>query len=57
MAAMWFKTGVLVTLIIWIRWTVPRLRIDQITRFGWKFLLPVALLDLVAAAFVVARAL
>ena len=49
----WFlgKTGVLVTLVIWIRWTVPRLRIDQITRFGWKFLLPLALLDLIVAAF------
>ncbi len=41
---------------IWIRWTVPRLRIDQIMRFGWKLLVPVALLDLIAAAFLVVRA-
>ena len=40
---------------IWIRATVPRLRYDQLMRFGWKVLLPVATLNaLVTAAVVVA---
>jgi NADH-quinone oxidoreductase subunit H len=48
----WFliKTFALILLIMWIRWTYPRLRIDQVMHFGWKFLLPVALLDLVWTA-------
>ncbi|MBE0543779.1 MAG: NADH-quinone oxidoreductase subunit NuoH [Verrucomicrobia bacterium] len=35
---------------IWIRGTVPRLRIDQLMNFAWKFMLPMALINLVAAA-------
>ena len=34
---------------IWIRGTVPRLRIDQLMNFAWKFMLPMALLNLVTA--------
>jgi NADH-quinone oxidoreductase subunit H len=36
---------------IWIRATFPRLRIDQLTRLAWKFLVPLALLNLAVAAF------
>ncbi|MDO8539198.1 MAG: NADH-quinone oxidoreductase subunit NuoH [Opitutaceae bacterium] len=36
---------------IWIRATFPRLRIDQLTRFAWKFLVPMALINLGTAAF------
>ena len=36
---------------IWIRCTFPRLRIDQLTRFAWKFLVPLALINLATAAF------
>jgi NADH-quinone oxidoreductase subunit H len=45
----WFvaKTGILVYLFIWERGTFPRLRYDQIMRFGWKFLLPLALANIV----------
>jgi NADH-quinone oxidoreductase subunit H len=32
--------------IIWIRSTIPRLRIDQVMAFAWKFLLPLALINL-----------
>ena len=47
---LWFllKTGVAVFLFIWIRATYPRLRIDQIMAFSWKFLLPLSLINLVA---------
>jgi NADH-quinone oxidoreductase subunit H len=48
----WFfaKLMALVCLFIWIRGTVPRLRVDQLLNFAWKFLLPLALINLVAAA-------
>jgi NADH-quinone oxidoreductase subunit H len=48
----WFlgKLVALVFLFIWIRGTVPRLRVDQLLNFAWKFMLPMALLNLVAAA-------
>jgi len=36
---------------IWIRATFPRLRMDQLTRFAWKFLVPLALVNLATAAF------
>jgi NADH-quinone oxidoreductase subunit H len=44
----WFvaKTGVLVYVFIWQRGTFPRLRYDQIMRFGWKFLLPLTLANI-----------
>jgi NADH-quinone oxidoreductase subunit H len=53
----WFvlKLFVLVSAFIWLRATQPRLRYDQLMRFGWKILLPVATLNaLVTAALVVA---
>jgi NADH-quinone oxidoreductase subunit H len=48
----WFfvKLLVLLGLFIWIRATLPRLRIDQLTRFAWKFLVPLALINLGTAA-------
>jgi NADH-quinone oxidoreductase subunit H len=44
----WFaaKTGILVYFFIWQRATFPRLRYDQIMRFGWKFLLPLTLANI-----------
>jgi NADH-quinone oxidoreductase subunit H len=49
----WFvlKLGVLLFAFIWIRATFPRLRIDQLTRLAWKFLVPLALINLGTAAF------
>ncbi len=51
----WFliKLALFVTLFIWIRATLPRLRYDQLMRFGWKVLLPVATLNAVITALVV----
>lgn len=55
LAPVWFlaKVGVLLYLFIWMRTTLPRLRYDQLMRFGWKVLLPVATANAVVTAIVV----
>jgi NADH-quinone oxidoreductase subunit H len=44
------KVGLILFAYIWMRWTLPRYRYDQLMRFGWKVLLPVAALNLLATA-------
>ena len=39
------KTAFFLFVFIWVRWTVPRFRYDQVMRLGWKYLLPLALLN------------
>jgi NADH-quinone oxidoreductase subunit H len=48
----WFllKVSVLLFVYIWIRWTLPRYRYDQLMLFGWKVLLPVAAINLLVTA-------
>ena len=52
----WFagKTFLLVWILLWIKWTYPRLRIDQILKLEWKYLMPLALLNLILMTVVVA---
>ena len=52
LGALWFlsKLAFFAFLFIWIRATFPRLRIDQIMALAWKFLLPLALINLLATA-------
>ncbi len=46
--AVWFlaKTFFIVFLLMWVRWTFPRLRIDQVLTFEWKYLMPISLVIL-----------
>ncbi len=48
----WFliKVAALLFFYVWMRWTLPRYRYDQLMAFGWKVLLPVAVLNLLATA-------
>ena len=48
------KMSLIITLFIWIRATLPRLRYDQLMSFGWKILLPLATLNLLVTAIIVA---
>ena len=48
------KMMIFVTLFIWIRATLPRLRYDQLMSFGWKILLPLATVNLLVTACIVA---
>lgn len=52
----WFigKTFVIVWLLMWVRWTFPRLRIDQILKLEWKYLMPLCLINLVLMTIIVA---
>ena len=44
------KVVVMMLVYVWVRWTFPRFRFDQLMRLGWKVLLPLALLNLVLIA-------
>ena len=52
----WFmgKAFAVVWLMMWIKWTFPRLRIDQILKLEWKYLMPLALINLVLMTVIVA---
>jgi NADH-quinone oxidoreductase subunit H len=50
----WFliKTYFLIFVVMWARWTYPRIRFDQLMNFSWKVLTPIALLNLLLTAIV-----
>jgi len=53
--AVWFwgKTTLMIFVYMWFRWTFPRLRVDQLMKLEWKFLLPIGFANLFLAAVVV----
>jgi NADH-quinone oxidoreductase subunit H len=49
------KTGALLFVYLWVRWSLPRFRYDQIMRIAWKGLLPVGILNLLVTAALALR--
>lgn len=51
----WFfgKTFFVIYLIMWFKWTFPRLRIDQLLKLEWKYLLPLNLMNIVIVSFII----
>ena len=54
----WFliKVGAILFFYVWMRWTLPRYRYDQLMSFGWKVLLPLATVNALVTAIVVVAA-
>lgn len=54
-SVVWFlaKAVVLSFVIIWFKWTFPRLRIDQLLSLEWKYLLPINLVNLVLMVLII----
>ena len=54
-SVVWFfgKTFFLIFVLMWFKWTFPRLRVDQILALEWKYLLPIGLVNLMLMAIVV----
>ncbi len=47
------KTAVIIWIMMWFKWTFPRLRIDQLLTLEWKYLLPINLFNILLMAFIV----
>jgi NADH-quinone oxidoreductase subunit H len=47
-SSIWFfgKTFVVIFIIMWFRWTFPRLRVDQLLNLEWKYLLPISMVNI-----------
>jgi NADH-quinone oxidoreductase subunit H len=55
--ALWFliKTYGIVTVLMWVRWTFPRVRVDQLMGFAWKVLTPVSFLNLAVTGWLLLK--
>jgi NADH-quinone oxidoreductase subunit H len=47
-AALMFKVVIFLFVFMWVRWTIPRFRYDQLMNLGWKVLIPLALINMLA---------
>ncbi len=53
-AVLFIKAGFFMWMYVWVRWTLPRFRYDQLMSLGWKFMLPVGLANIFVTAIIVA---
>ena len=53
LAVIWFRVKIfaIIAVMIWLRGTLPRLRVDQLMGFAWKFMLPLSILNILVAGF------
>ncbi|MEO5990766.1 MAG: NADH-quinone oxidoreductase subunit H [Ferruginibacter sp.] len=52
-AALMFKITFFIFFFMWVRWTVPRFRYDQLMNLGWKILLPLSLVNMIITGAVI----
>ena len=51
--SLFIKVVIFIFIFMWVRWTIPRFRYDQLMRLGWKGLIPLALLNMIVTGFIV----
>jgi NADH-quinone oxidoreductase subunit H len=54
--AFFIKVSILLFFFIWVRWTFPRFRYDQLMRLGWYFFFEIALANILLVALILAFA-
>lgn len=53
LAALLIKVFIFIFVFMWIRWTLPRFRYDQLMNLGWKTMIPLALLNMIVTAMII----
>ena len=51
--SLFIKIVIFIFFFMWVRWTIPRFRYDQLMRLGWKILIPLALFNMLVTGFLV----
>jgi NADH-quinone oxidoreductase subunit H len=51
--SMFIKVALFIFAFMWVRWTIPRFRYDQLMNLGWKTLIPLALINMIVTALLV----
>ncbi len=51
--SLFIKVVIYIFFFIWVRWTIPRFRYDQLMRLGWKGLIPLALVNMLVTGFII----
>ncbi len=51
--SLFIKVVIFIFFFIWVRWTIPRFRYDQLMRLGWKGLIPLALVNMLVTGFII----